>query len=509
MKKIILFLVLLIIGLAAGAGYVAYEQFKPQLNTILSNLTGQTVTIDLALNTDTSSEIALVGTIADTPNESYVVTTKKQGGTEIIDKIVLTNSNNQTGVITLDANGYPNVFTYENHEAIFSNYTENGVDIQLTSPDGNVQKFEQTPYTIAAKSLLPYAHAAGSLVSHRPPDGASRSSVDSNVGDEFLSYISSTPGTAINIVLCGVLSVTAPPFAVGQCGSLAVRIISHHVNIGPCKQDVLDCAFEAIKSSFKQKGPSIGGSVASKENNQGLSGASVILSHKNGNIAFRTKTNAHGQYYIPGMPPGPYVLNVTSGKQKRSFAFATTNQRIKLVDSESGTPLVDQNYSLQQRNGFKKIQNYFGPELNQTFNVRIDIGLGDTGKFDGLWTGTASPAVEQVPDVTEPGTFFYCLPATWKWTIEGKNLSGQAIIDGEETIELKGSIKDNGSIDAGAGIGIFNAVTFTGTLEETGQVSGSWKDVTGCYGNFSGTNEALQKSFIEENQAPNEAEMIF
>lgn len=509
MKKIIFFLILIALGLVVGAGYFAYEQFKPQLDNIISNFKGETINIDLVLNSNLESNVALVGTVTDQPNESYTVLTQNQKGTEIIDKIILRNAENETGVIELDSNGYPTVFVYENHEAVFSNYTETGVDIKLTTPDGNIQTFEQTPYSIAAQSFIPYAHAAGSLVSHRPPEGTSRASLASDVGNEFLSYLSATPGTAINIVLCGVLSVTAPPFAVGQCGSLAVRIISHHVNIGPCKQDVLDCAFEAIKSSFKQKGPSIGGAIAEKNTGQGISAASVVLSHKNGNVAYRTQTNAHGQYRIPGMPPGPYVLMVIADKQERTFAFATTNERIKIVDSESGTPLIDQNYNLEQRNGFKKIQNYFGQELNQTFNVRLDIGIGTPGKFDGLWKGTASAAVEQVPDVTEPGTFYYCLPATWQWTIEGKKLSGQATIDGEETIQLNGTIKDDGSIDAGAGIGIFNAVTFTGVLQETGEVSGSWKDVTGCYGTFSGENSELQKSFLDTNQGSGETAPIF
>jgi len=475
-----------------------------------------TVPMDIAINTDLSSDIAMVATADE--GDGFVAFTKMVDDAEVLDKIVLVTADGETGLIEMSDEGLPSTFTFGDYTLTYSNFTESTVDIEVTRPDGTTETIEGSelnmPGTEKTVSFIPSAYAVGNW----GPGPRAEWDATTKLGDSrkkavetgdtatFTDYIFSSVGTSLNILSCGIsLSATVltagagSPLAYLSCGMLATRLATLNTEIGPCKGDVLDCAANAILSSLKNKGPVIAGMVTDKASGNPVNRAMLIVRDKTGKAKGKAYSNAKGFFRLPLLDVGGYSI-VASAKdfESQAFVLATTDTNIQIVDDEGGKP-VNQEYDLHSRKYFKRIPDYYGPELNQHHNIRFDIEFGE-GNFDGDWTGRANTVVASVPDPDFPGAVIDCGGADFTWTVDGTEISGGATTDeGGYSLTLTGTIKEDGTIKTGAAFGTQNIASFDGKLtKEDGR--GTWSDPYGCNGGFTVTKD-LEEGAVPASEA--------
>ncbi|MFC1788182.1 carboxypeptidase-like regulatory domain-containing protein [Patescibacteria group bacterium] len=512
-------LILLVIVL--GGGYYFFKTYYPEADSIEADLIeavksvpalvkqtddSDLVPLDSSLNTNLDSQIALVATAEN--GEGLAAVTKIQNNTEVLDKVVIKTKDNETGVIEMGSNGLPAQFLFKGQVVSYSNYTDDTVDITVSSPAGAGQVHKASPLNLPSQKVsslfIKTAQAAGPDI-FLPTTGVTRKDYVESDGDDagFFDYITSSAGTAINIVTCGISIPAAigtagasSPFSYLACGALLTRLVTHHGEIGPCQGDIIDCATNAILSSLRNKGPVIAGQVMDLVTKKPINRAVLTIRDKTGKLKGKAYSNAKGYYRLPLLDIGGYSI-VASAKDQTSktFLLATTGTRIQISD-DSGNKPVNQEYNLSNRQYFKKIPGYYGPELNQHHNIRFDIEFGEGG-FDGAWTGRAETVVASVPDPDYPGEVIECGGADFKWVIKGDEIKGSAQTDMGYPLTLTGEVDDQGKLKAGVAFGTMNVASFDGNLiEDKGK--GTWSDPYGCHGGFTVTKDGT--SIIPEGQ---------
>ncbi len=476
------------------------------------------IPMDVAINTDVSSDIAMIGTVEE--GDGFVAFTKIVDDTEVLDKVVLVTQNGETGLIEMSEEGLPSTFTIGDYKLTYSNYTQSTVDIEVTKPDGTTEMIEGSklnmPVAKESFSLIPSAHAVGNWGPGSPAtwgvvtkSGVSRAKAV-KTGDTagFTDYIFSSVGTTMNILSCGVsLSATVltagttSPFAYLACGMLATRLATLNTEIGPCKGDILDCAAQTVLSSLRNKGPVIAGIATDKLTDKPVSGATIIVRNKLGKAKGRTHTNSKGFFRLPLLELGAYSITASARNyETQTFILATTNTNIQIAADDGEKP-VNTQYSLSSRKYFKPIAGYFGPELKQHHNIRFDIEFGNAGEFDGDWTGRAETVVAAVPDPDFPGEWIDCGGADFSMKIDDSEIEGKADTDEGYPLTITGSVKKGGDLDAGLAYGSDNIATFDGKLrEEEGQ--GTWSDPYGCNGGFKMTKDGTEGALPEGGAMP-------
>lgn len=518
MKKLIILIIaiIVIILIIAGVYYFVQTYYKDsEVANFLQNITDtltQTTSesvLDLAINTDLTSDIAAIATAEN--GEGLVAYTKIQNNTEILDKIVIMNKDGEAGLIELNNNGLPESFSFLDYEITYNNYTASTVDIILTKPDGSTESITGSPLNLPETgqiiSFIKSANATEPLETELPEQGTSRKQYLESNGDDasFLDYITSSIGTTMNIITCGIsipaiigTAGASTPFSYLACGALIVRLTTHYTEAGSCKGDIIDCATNAILDSLRNKGPVIAGTITDIMTQDPISNAVLQIRDKNGRLKGRAFTNDYGHYRLPLLDVGGYSIVVSAENyDSKTYLLATTNTNILISDEEGEKP-INQTYDLNDRKYFKKIRNYYGPELSQPYNVRFDIVLGDAGKFDGEWTGRAETEVKFVPDPDDPNEFIECGGADFGWTIEGGNIEGYANTDMGYPLTLEGTVNESGVLEAGMAYGSENIANFEGNLEEDNG-RGRWSDPYGCKGVF--TVEKNQPEIVPEGHA--------
>jgi hypothetical protein len=220
MKKI--FIVLLI----AGIGFGIYSYLGTRSPAVNSNL-------EAFVNTDLESDVAIV--VKATNGESLVGFVDEG---RALNKVVLTDADGQSALISVDERGYPSKLEFEGTVATFNNYTENTVDITVRTPDGEVKVYEGSAITGESLSFIPRALAY-------------------SVSD-YITFLSIT----LNVVTCGA-GIGATVTTIGTfsglsvlgCAQLTARVVTRDMVIGSCDKDYLECAAGALRDAIQKDGP--------------------------------------------------------------------------------------------------------------------------------------------------------------------------------------------------------------------------------------------------------------
>ncbi len=103
----------------------------------------------------------------------------------------------------------------------------------------------------------------------------------------------------------------------------------------------------------------------------------------------------------------------------------------------------------------------------------------EAGDFDGIWSGTVFRSIASAGGVP-------CRDTVVNVLIDGPQIKGTAAFtdDSSNGFTISGSLAPDGTIANGSfAVGDTVAATFTGSFS-TASASGSWTDISGCFGTF-------------------------
>lgn len=452
------------------------------------NLTSEKSSVQVGIDTDpdTPEEMVAVGEAG----EALVAFAERRGDEAWIDEVALVAPDGTSGLISVGENGLVKSFASQGYLFEYANHTDEGVDITITGPDGEVTTVVQEPVTAmpteVARGNGPWAQAqlnsGPGSVRYAQPHYAS---VPTDEHFSAWEVISQTTFLA-NIVGCGAsVAALLPTFggsaSIGllSCGTVLVRTGINFTELDQCMTEEqrqakdFSCIVDGFEDGLRRvTGPQVDTFVRSAKDGRPVEKASVVRSTSTGRFLGRNRTNDQGYAWVGDFTEqGSYLITVgAEGYQPVRITVAVTADRIKAVDADSGTVYLDEAYTYEGKFIYMRLKD-------------VRLSPESSARFDGAWAGTATTSIFEVPDPTEPGETIECADATFSWDIKDSAITGSALVDQDYTIKLQGSVDPQGTIEAGSGFSFIEQVTFTGTLSE-GTGAGDWKASSGCIGTW-------------------------
>ena len=233
-------LILLIVVLFLGGVYFVYKNYSPQILED-TNLPSESVVradgLTAFYNSNEESNIPLV--VLAPNNEAVVAFTKEVNGEIKVDKILFQTAFEQKGVIQLDENQKPQSMDFEHTKILFSNYTNETVDMVITRPDGSTE-------TISGSRIIPQSDLSF-LIPNANADM-----------QEVLEVVS----LAVNTVQCGI-GLGSVIFSGGStslmvymsCASLGSRMKNGSAEMDKCEKFSTECVFKEVGELIEKEGP--------------------------------------------------------------------------------------------------------------------------------------------------------------------------------------------------------------------------------------------------------------
>jgi len=258
MKRLMLSLLFLV--MLAALAYFVMDKYYPEGLVVVKEawqLAEQKIqdssdddSMIAVINTNLESDLAAVIKNSGT-DQGIAVFTEVINGTEYIDQLVLTGNGDESALVQVSKDGLPTSLEVDDHLVLFDNFTNETVDITVRLPDGSFEYFPQErinwPQQAAAWLPIRAAQAEDFRIDLPQPSGTRK---DGNLTE----YLTSAPGTALNIIGCTAALVsllpsfgTSGPLAWISCGVLAVRVITTPTNIAGCEGDIIRCGTTAVK----------------------------------------------------------------------------------------------------------------------------------------------------------------------------------------------------------------------------------------------------------------------
>jgi len=437
MKKLLTSLLVLIIFL--GGGLFALQKNAPEvLEEYASPISDLIDFVDDLVSEDDYAEEAVVvlensnpaseiGLIATIPGKEGMLV-MRQPGTETITKLFLYSPDGKKAEITPNEQGLAALYKEGGNVIQYNNYTENTVDITITTNDGQVKELKA--YELSQnKQLIPLALAGNGI----------------RVNSSLL----------LNSASCAT-GIVGSPTAIISCPILVLRIgglvVTQFVDIPGCEGEELgECAIRHNSEYSEQK--IMAGIIQNNANQKPVNKARIaLINHLNKELR-RVYTNETGSYAMPitgGI--AKYTLQVAAeGYTDRFFNLVESGPALRVLD-ESGTIVSDQELG-PHRNYTLKFNINLAPDgiiRGEVIDAKTGMGINNAQlNISPLGTSTSTDrAGEYVlfPKVTQAETSISLSVTAEEYIPQSLSLKLTADLRGDEYIVYNGTSIFNGIV---------------------------------------------------------------
>lgn len=418
----------------------------------------------VVINTDADNPLAMVSVNDD--GVGVKLYTKQVGDREYVDYFLIEKAGIDPVRVQVNEQGLAEEMSIAGYVLQYSNHTDTSVDLTVIAPDGSRQEKKGVAIGSAqvsshSFSLVPTAYASDEFNdATEMRDLLEREDQEQHARGDHLDgkYYFEVVGTAWNGIACagGLLTSIIPnpvsaTAAVIGCGQLISRTLPTFGVIEGCEDaSVFDCVTGTATSLIMPTSSVyLRGRVSDTTGEHMLPDTEITLTHKTGSEK-KTQSQKYGIYgddaSLPLEKNGSYTLEFSHPEfQPRSFQLVMSDQRIKIVDSKTGTSVLDVEHTedaLISLDVQLSLSGAFFAEISTRDAANTTAGIN--GDFKG-----------EIEIIAEGAGMYSC---TW-------NLAGQIDYQESRYVGMHGSVNARSTSCSGA-------EQDDGTIKLTGTING-------------------------------------